>query len=65
MKKFGLLLIGIFAFSFAFAQDDEEGSTMQQPINRAPAEFAWEQVDVGEFSDPMRYLLLNLQLMLM
>jgi gliding motility associated protien GldN len=55
MKKFGLLLIGIFAFSFAFAQDDEEGSTMQQPINRAPAEFAWEQVDVGEFSDPIPY----------
>lgn len=55
MKKFGLLLIGIFAFSFAFAQDDEEGSTMQQPINRAPAEFAWEQVDVGEFSDPVPY----------
>ena len=53
MKKFGLLLIGIFAFSFAFAQDDEEGSTMQQPINRAPAEFAWEQVDVGEFSAPV------------
>lgn len=55
MKKFGLLLIGIFAFSFAFAQDDEEGSTMQQPINRPPAEFAWEQVDVGEFSDPVPY----------
>jgi len=56
MKKFGLLLIGIFAFSFAFAQvEDEEGSTMQQPINRAPAEFAWEQVDVGEFSDPIPY----------
>ena len=55
MKKFGLLLIGIFAFSFAFAQDDEEGSTMQQPINRAPAECAWEQVDVGEFSDPVPY----------
>ncbi len=28
---------------------------MQQPINRAPAEFAWEQVDVGEFSDPIPY----------
>ena len=55
MKKFGLLLIGIFAFSFAFAQEDEEGSTMQQPINRAPAEFAWEQVDVGDFSDPVPY----------
>lgn len=55
MKKFGLLLLGIFAFSFCFAQEDEDGSTMQQPINRAPAEYPWEQVDVGEFSDPIPY----------
>lgn len=54
MKKFGLLLLGLFAASFAFAQEDEEGSTMGQPI-RKPVEFAWEQVDVGEFSDPIPY----------
>ena len=54
MKKFGLLLLGLMAASFAFAQEDEEGSTMGQPI-RKPVEFAWEQVDVGEFSDPIPY----------
>lgn len=55
MKKFGLLLLGIFAVSFLFAQDEEEGSTMNQPIDRAPAEFPWEQVDVGDFSEPIAY----------
>ncbi len=57
MKKFGLLFFAIFAATMVFAQDDEydDGSTMSQPINRAPAEFAWEQVEVGEFSDPVPY----------
>lgn len=56
MKKFGLLFLAAFAFSFAFAQEDEEeGSTMAQPINRAPAEFAWEQVEVNADSDPIPY----------
>ncbi|MCQ2283868.1 MAG: gliding motility protein GldN [Bacteroidales bacterium] len=56
MKKFGFLLLGIFAVSFLFAQEDEEnGSTMNQPVDRAPAEYPWEQVDVGEFSDPVPY----------
>ena len=54
MKKFGLLLLGLLATTFVFAQDDEYGSTMDQPV-RKPAEFAWEQVDVGEFSDPIPY----------
>lgn len=54
MKKFGLLLLGLLAATFVFAQDDEYGSTMDQPV-RKPAEFAWEQVDVGEFSDPVAY----------
>lgn len=54
MKKFGLLLLGLLAATFVFAQDDEYGSTMDQPV-RKPAEFAWEQVDVGEFSDPIPY----------
>ncbi|MBO7492253.1 MAG: gliding motility protein GldN [Bacteroidales bacterium] len=55
MKKLGFLLLGLFAVSFAFAQEDEDGSTMNQPINRAPAEYRWEQVDVGDFSDPVPY----------
>ena len=56
MKKFGLLLLAAFAFSFAFAQEDEEeGSTLAQPINRAPAEFPWEQVEVNADSDPIPY----------
>ncbi len=59
MKKFGLLLLAICAATFAFAQDEEEyydeGSTMSQPINRAPAEFPWPQEEVGEFSDPIPY----------
>lgn len=54
MKKFGLLLLGMLAATFVFAQDDEFGSTMDQPVRR-PVEFAWEQVDVGEFSDPIPY----------
>lgn len=55
MKKFGLLLLAICAATFVFAQDDEEGSTMNQPINRAPAEFPWTQQEVGDFSDPVPY----------
>lgn len=55
MKKFGLLFISIFAVTFLFAQEDEEGSTLNQPIDRAPAEYPWEQVEVGEFSDPIAY----------
>ena len=55
MKKFGLLFISIFAVTFLFAQDDEEGSTLNQPIDRAPAEYPWEQVEVGDFSEPIAY----------
>mgnify|MGYP003296526487 CR=1 FL=1 len=55
MKKFGLLLLAICAATFVFAQDDEEGSTMNQPINRAPAEFPWTQQEVGDFSEPIPY----------
>lgn len=55
MKKFGLLLLALCAVSFAFAQEDEDGSTMNQPIDRAPAEFAWEQMEVNELSDPIPY----------
>lgn len=55
MKKFGLLLFAVCAFSFAFAQEDEDGSTMNQPIDRAPAEYPWKQVEVNELSDPIPY----------
>ncbi|MCR4681278.1 MAG: gliding motility protein GldN [Bacteroidales bacterium] len=54
MKKFGLLLLGVLAATFVFAQEDETGSTMNQPV-RKPVEFGWEQVDVGDFSDPVAY----------
>ena len=55
MKKFGLLLFAVCTFSFAFAQEDEDGSTMNQPIDRAPAEYPWKQVEVNELSDPIPY----------
>lgn len=67
MKKFGLLFLSLLAFSFCFAQDDEvdtemdmemeEGSTMEQPPAHGgiPAEYRWQQVEVGEFSDPIPY----------
>jgi len=57
MKKFGLLFLALFATSVClFAQEDEEeGSTMNQPIDRAPAELGWTQVEVGDFSDPVAY----------
>lgn len=56
MKKFGLLFLAICAAVFVFAQEDlEDGSTMSQPINRAPAEFPWMQQEVGDFSDPVPY----------
>ncbi|MBO4503646.1 MAG: gliding motility protein GldN [Bacteroidales bacterium] len=55
MKKFGLLLMAVFALNFAFAQEDEDGSTMNQPIDRAPAEYPWQQVEVNELSDPIPY----------
>jgi gliding motility associated protien GldN len=45
----------LFAFSFAFAQEDEtEGSTLEQPV-RAPMEFPWEQVNIGDFAEPIAY----------
>jgi len=54
MKKFGLLLLGILATNALFAQDTLGGSTMSQPV-RTPVEFGWEQVDVGQFADPVPY----------
>lgn len=69
MKKFGLLLSGILTFGIVSAQDvdndygagyeaeaetDTAGSTISQPV-RTPVEYPWEQVDVGDFSDPVPY----------
>ena len=53
MKKITLFLI-ILSFSWViFAQQD--GSTLEQPV-RPPVEMPWAQEDVGDFSDPIRYV---------
>ena len=55
MKKFTLFAMMLLAASFAFAQEDEtEGSTLEQPV-RTPMEFPWEQVNVGDFAEPIAY----------
>ena len=56
MKKFSLLLLTLFAATFAFAQDDSEfdGSTLAQPV-RKPVETPWTQVNTGEFSEPIPF----------
>ncbi|MBR4912591.1 MAG: gliding motility protein GldN [Bacteroidales bacterium] len=55
MKKFTLFAMMLFAVSFVFAQEDvTEGSTLEQPV-RTPVEFPWEQVNVGEFAEPIGY----------
>ena len=55
MKKFAVLSAFLFAFILTFAQDDElGGSTLEQPV-RKPVETVWQQVDVGDFSDPVAF----------
>ena len=55
MKKFTLFAMLFLAATFAFAQEDGfDGSTMEQPV-RKPVEMPWEQVNVGEFTDPVGY----------
>jgi len=45
----------LLAACFAFAQDDElEGSTLEQPV-RKPVETPWEQVNTGDFTEPIGY----------
>ncbi len=45
----------LLAACFAFAQDDEvEGSTLDQPV-RKPVETVWEQVNVGDFAEPIAF----------
>lgn len=54
MKKFTVLFAMMLLFTvFAFAQD-ENGSTMDQPV-RTPVEMPWEQVNTGEFTEPIAY----------
>lgn len=55
MKKFTLFAMMLLAACFAFAQDDEiDGSTLEQPV-RKPVETPWEQVNTGDFTDPIAY----------
>ena len=55
MKKFTLFAMMLLVSSFAFAQEDEtDGSTLEQPV-RTPVEYPWEQVNVGDFTDPVAY----------
>ena len=55
MKKFTIIAMLLLAASFAFAQEEEtEGSTLEQPI-RKPVEMPWEQVNVGDFAEPIAY----------
>ena len=45
----------LLAACFVFAQEDDfDGSTLEQPV-RAPMEYPWEQVNIGEFTDPIAY----------
>ena len=45
----------LLAACFAFAQDDEvDGSTLEQPVRR-PVETPWEQVNTGDFTEPIAY----------
>ena len=55
MKKFALIVMMVFAAGFVFAQDDElDGSTLEQPV-RKPVEMPWEQVNTGDFTEPIAY----------
>ena len=55
MKKFALIVMMLFAAGFVFAQDDEvDGSTLEQPV-RTPVEMPWEQVNTGDFTEPVAY----------
>ena len=56
MKKFTLFAMMLLAACFAFAQEDEiDGSTLEQPVRR-PVETPWEQVNTGDFTEPISYV---------
>lgn len=55
MKKFTIFAMMLLAATFAFAQEEEtEGSTLEQPV-RTPVEMPWEQVNTGDFTEPIAY----------
>ena len=55
MKKLTLFAMMLLAACFAFAQDDDiDGSTLDQPVRR-PVETPWEQVNTGDFTEPIAY----------
>ena len=54
MKKLKLIAMMLLAVSFACAQEDIDGSTMEQPV-RKPVEMPWEQVNIGDFAEPVAY----------
>lgn len=55
MKKLKLIAMMLLAVSFACAQEDNfDGSTMEQPV-RKPVEMPWEQVNIGDFAEPVAY----------
>lgn len=55
MKKFTIIAMLLLAATFAFAQEDDiDGSTLEQPV-RTPVEMPWEQVNTGDFTDPIAY----------
>jgi gliding motility associated protien GldN len=55
MKKFTIIAMLLLAATCVFAQEDDfDGSTLEQPV-RKPVEMPWEQMNVGEFTDPIAY----------
>ena len=55
MKKFTLFAMMLLAAMFVFAQEDDmSGSTLEQPV-RKPVEMPWEQVNTGDFTEPIPY----------
>jgi gliding motility associated protien GldN len=55
MKKLTLFAMMLLFACFAFAQEDDlGGSTLEQPV-RKPVEMPWEQVNTGDFTDPIAY----------
>lgn len=56
MKKIVLSVLALCLASVAIAQEvDSTGSTLAQPV-RKPLELAWEQTEVGEFSQNVNYV---------
>ena len=46
----------LLAACFVFAQEDDfDGSTLEQPV-RKPVETPWEQVNTGDFTEPIAYV---------